>query len=60
MVAFASSADEAGSYDYTMEGGAHVTLSDPMLVDGVVLINDLAPFVAPITGSGSELTRATT
>ena len=60
MVAFASSVDEAGSYDYTMEGGALVTLSDPMLVDGVVLINDLAPFVAPITGSGSELTLTLT
>ena len=37
---FQSSVDEAASQTYTMEGGADVTLDDPMLVNGVLLNND--------------------
>ncbi|MGB5295436.1 MAG: hypothetical protein WBP34_10835, partial [Thermoanaerobaculia bacterium] len=54
--AFASTVDEASSQTYTLEGGASFTLSDPMLVDGVVLTNDLAPFFAALAGTGSQLT----
>ncbi|MGB5754549.1 MAG: hypothetical protein WBN87_16970, partial [Thermoanaerobaculia bacterium] len=54
--AFASTVDEASSQTYTLEGGASFTLSDPMLMDGVVLTNDLAPFFAALAGTGSQLT----
>jgi predicted extracellular nuclease len=54
-VAFSSSVDEDGSYTYTLEGGASFTLSDPMLVDGTVLTNDLATFSSPIAGTGTSL-----
>lgn len=53
--AFASTVDEAGSHTYTLEGGASVTLSDPMQLDGVTLTNDLQTFVASLDGSGDEL-----
>ena len=56
MTAFQSSVDEAGSYTYTMESGTLVTLNDPMLVNGVLLTNDLAPFFTTLSGSGSQLT----
>ncbi len=56
QTAFQSSIDEDASQDYTMEGGAIVTLSDPMLVNGDLLNNDMAPFYAPLTGTGSTLT----
>ncbi len=58
--AFASTVDEAGSYTYTLEGGSTQTWSDPMLVDGTVLSNDLQTFTTALTGSGSELTLTLT
>lgn len=60
LTAFASTVDEAGSHTYTLEGGASFTLSDPMLVDGTVLTNDLQTFTTPLTGSGSLLTLTLT
>ena len=54
--AFASTVDESASNTYTMEGGATVTLDDPMLMDGVVLTNDLTPFFTALAGTGSQLT----
>jgi predicted extracellular nuclease len=56
MTAFSASADEASSYTYTMEGGALVTLNDPMLVNGELLTNELTTQLAAIAGSGSQLT----
>jgi hypothetical protein len=38
---FESTVDEAGSQDYTLEGGAMSTLNDPMVLDGVLLNNNL-------------------
>ena len=55
LPAFASTVDEAGSYTYTLEGGASFTLNDPMLVQGTILTNDLATFSTPIDGTGSSL-----
>jgi hypothetical protein len=59
-VAFANTVDEAGSHTYTLESGTVVTLNDPMLMNGVVLTNDLAPFSTPLRGTGSELTLTLT
>ena len=56
LTAFANTVDESGSHTYTMDGGASVTLSDPMLVDGTMLTNDLATFSTALTGTGSSLT----
>ena len=39
-----------------MEGGAVVTLDDPMLVNGVLLNNDLQTQTAALNGSGNQLT----
>jgi hypothetical protein len=52
---FESTVDEAGSQDYTLEGGAMSTLNDPMVLDGVLLNNNLATFSKPLVGSGTEL-----
>ena len=60
QTAFQSSVDEDASQDYTMEGGAVVTLNDPMLVNGVLLNNDLQTQTAALTGSGSQLTLVLT
>ncbi|MBT8039450.1 MAG: hypothetical protein KJN78_04370 [Gammaproteobacteria bacterium] len=60
LVAFASSVDENGSFTYTLEGGASFTLSDPMLMQGTILSNDLATFSTPLTGSGSTLSLTLT
>ena len=54
-VAFANTVDEAGSLDYTLAGGAVVTLSDPMQLNSVNLSNVLQTFSTPLTGSGSQL-----
>ena len=48
------SEDEAGSYSYTLEGGAVVTENDPMLVGGTILTNDLQTFTTALTGSGFQ------
>ena len=56
MTAFQSSVDEAATQTYTMEGGTPVSLDDPMLANGDLLTNNLVPFVAPLTGTGSQLT----
>ena len=56
QTAFQSSVDEDATQDYTMEGGAVVTLSDPMLVNGSLLTNDMAPFFTDLSGTGSQLT----
>jgi predicted extracellular nuclease len=53
QTAFQSSVDEAGTQDYTMEGGLIVTLSDPMLVNGVLLNKTQT---AALAGSGNQLT----
>ncbi len=53
---FQSSVDEAGSQTYTMEGGAVVTLDDPLLINGAVLNDVLQTLTANLTGTGSELT----
>ena len=45
--AFASTVDEAGSYTYTLEGGASFTLNDPMLIQGEILTNNLATSSRP-------------
>jgi predicted extracellular nuclease len=58
--AFANTVDEAGSYTYTLEGGSSYTLSDPMLVDGTILTNDLQTFSTALSGSGSQLTLTLT
>ena len=60
ITAFASAVDEAGSFAYVLEGGNSFTLNDPMLVQGTVLTNDLAPFHTSLFGSGSELTLTLT
>jgi hypothetical protein len=57
QTAFQSSVDEAGTQDYTMEGGLIVTLSDPMLVNGVLLNNNLQTQTAALAGSGNQLRR---
>jgi predicted extracellular nuclease len=60
MVAFSSSVDEAAAQDYTMDGGAIITLNDPMLVNGTLLNNDLATVTAAVAGTGSQLTLTLT
>jgi len=60
QIAFESSVDEAASYTYTLEGGSSFTLSDPMLVQGTILGNELATFSTTLTGTGSELTLTLT
>ena len=60
MVAFSNTVDEAGSQVYTLQGGAMITLDDPMLVDGVLLNNNLATFITALSGTGSELTLTLT
>ena len=60
QAAFQSSVDEGMSQDYVMDGGAVVTLDDPMLVNGVLLNNNLQTQTAALTGSGSQLTLVLT
>ena len=56
ITAFSSTVDEAGSYTYTLEGGASFTLNDPMLVNGTILTDDLQTFMTAVAGTGNELT----
>jgi len=51
----ASSVDELGTQDYMMDGGAIVTLADPMSLGGVLLNEDFQTISAAITGTGSVL-----
>jgi predicted extracellular nuclease len=60
LTAFASTVDEAGSFSYTLEGGASFTLNDPMLMQGTILSNDLASFSTPLVGTGATLTLTLT
>ena len=60
MTAFTASADEAAVQTYTMEGGAVVTLNDPMLVNGELLSNELTTHLAALIGSGTQLTLTLT
>ncbi|MEN7344197.1 MAG: hypothetical protein AAAFM81_14700, partial [Pseudomonadota bacterium] len=60
LTAFAGTADEAVSQDYTLAGGALVTLADPMVIDGVLLSNVLTPFTTALEGEGSTLTLTLT
>ncbi len=53
-------ADEATSQTYTLEGGAIITLDDPLVADGTVLSNDLQTISTPLTGTGSQLTLTLT
>ena len=55
QVAFTSAVDEDGSQTYTLEDGDSFTLSDPMLVDGTLLTNNLASFETALIGEGAEL-----
>jgi hypothetical protein len=55
LTAFASSVDEAGSQTYVLEGGAIITLDDPMLMDGVLLSNLLQTFSTDLVGAGTTL-----
>ena len=45
---FASTVEEAGNQDYTMDGGATFNLNDPMLLDGVLLNTGIAHAADPI------------
>ncbi len=58
--AFSIAADEATSQTYTLEGGAIITLDDPLVADGTVLSNDLQTISTPLTGTGSQLTLTLT
>jgi len=51
----ASSVDEDGSQDYVMDGGALVSLDDPMSLGGVMLNEDFQTISAGIAGTGSTL-----
>ena len=52
--------DDTISHTYTMEGGATVSLNDPMVIDGTVIDNDFATFTSAalsgLTGSTLDLT----
>ncbi len=58
--AFSSTVDEAGSFKYTLEGGASFTLADPMLIQGTILSDDIQTFITPLNGSGDQLTLTLT
>ncbi len=60
QTAFQSSVDEAGSQTYTLAGGTMVTLSDPMLANGILLSNVLQTLSVNILGTGSQLTLTLT
>lgn len=45
-----------GALTYTMADGTTRDLDDPLVVDSVTLSNQLQTLVAPITGTGSQLT----
>lgn len=53
---FSSSIDEAGSQNYTMAGGAVVSLDDPMQINGTTLDNNFQTLSAAIGATGSTLT----
>lgn len=53
---FTSSVNEDGDLDYTLAGGAVVTLSDPMLMNGTTLSNVFQNISAAVSGTGSVLT----
>ncbi|MHA3980250.1 endonuclease/exonuclease/phosphatase family protein [Halovulum sp. GXIMD14794] len=55
VTVFTSSVDEDGARDYTMDGGAIVSLNDPMSVNGTPLTNDFQTVSAALSGTGSEL-----
>ena len=55
LTAFSSSVDEAGSYTYTLDGGASFTKNDPLLMQGEILTNELTTFSASLAGTGSTL-----
>ena len=48
--------NEAGSFTYTMAGGAAVTLNDPLEIGGVTLTDELSTFTAALADAGDELT----
>ncbi|MBT8241658.1 MAG: hypothetical protein KJN63_10565, partial [Acidimicrobiia bacterium] len=58
--AFQNFVDEDDSFTYTLEDGDSFTLSDPMLVDGTILSNELQTFATALTGTGNELTLTLT
>ena len=60
LTAFVNFVDESGSFTYVLEGGLNRTLSDPMLMQGTILSNDLATFNTPLVGTGSVLTLTLT
>ncbi|MCD4748673.1 MAG: hypothetical protein K8R59_04795 [Thermoanaerobaculales bacterium] len=48
-------ADEAGAMTYTLANGTAVDLNDPLVVDGITLLNRFQTFMTPID-RGSQLT----
>jgi len=58
--AFENTVNEDVDNTYTLEGGGSFTLSDPMLMDGTVLTNDLQTFTTALNGTGNELTLTLT
>ena len=53
---FASTTNEAGTQSYTMQGGAVVSLDDPLQIQGTSLNDVFQPFTVSIQGTGSVLT----
>ena len=57
---FAIDADNDDAFDYTLEGGAVVTLDDPLKIDGVVIPNTFTTFTSSalsgLSGSSLEIT----
>ena len=53
-------ADNDDAFDYTMEGGAVVSLNDPLKIDGVVIPNSFTTFTSSaldgLSGSSLEIT----
>ncbi|HET6447274.1 MAG TPA: hypothetical protein VFI27_22155, partial [candidate division Zixibacteria bacterium] len=60
MTAFQSSVDEDIEQVYTLESGTVVTLSDPMLVNGVLLNNNLQRHTVVLTGTGNVISLTLT
>jgi len=55
VTVFASSVDESGVQDYTLDGGNTFTVSDPISANGTVLSNDFKTLGTTLDGTGAEL-----
>lgn len=56
VTVFQGLTDESTSYDYTLESGGEISLSDPISVDSVLLNNEFQHFSSALAGSGNLLT----